>query len=168
MKTLLLIRHAKSRAGDFSVADFDRPLSERGKRDAPEMAQRLLAKKIRPDAFVSSPAKRTRTTCKYFCDAYGVSHEDIHYIDKLYLASPEIFFEVISGFPSSYNHVAVFSHNNGISEFANLLCDDVMVDEMPTCAVFAVETDISDWKDFRKAQKKFLYFVYPGYDSSIK
>lgn len=165
MKTLLLIRHAKSRAGDFSVADFDRPLSERGKRDAPEMAQRLLSKKIKPDAFVSSPAKRARTTCKYFCDAYGVSHEDIHYIDKLYLASPETFFEVITGFPSSYNHVAVFSHNNGISEFANLLCDDVMVDEMPTCSVFAVEAPITEWRDFADSPKKFLLFMSPNLNS---
>ena len=62
MKTLYIIRHAKSSWGDFSLPDFERPLNERGKKDAPEMAKRLLDKKINIDAFVSSPAKRAKST----------------------------------------------------------------------------------------------------------
>ena len=67
MRQLLLIRHAKSDWGDFSLPDFDRPLNERGKRDAPVMAQRLLDKKITIDAFVSSPAKRAKKNSQSFC-----------------------------------------------------------------------------------------------------
>ena len=161
MKTLLLVRHAKSSTGDFSMADFDRPLSERGKKDAAEMAQKLFKNNITIDTFVSSPAKRAKKTCKYFCDAYGSGYDNIHYIDKLYLAPWEVFTEVISGFPGSYNHVALFSHNNGITEFANMLCNNVNIDEMPTCYVFAVEADITDWKDFNPAKKNFLFFTHP-------
>ncbi|MBK8311908.1 MAG: histidine phosphatase family protein [Chitinophagaceae bacterium] len=58
MKTLILVRHAKSDWGNPSLSDFDRPLNERGKRDAPVMAKRLLDKKIKIDQIIASPAKR--------------------------------------------------------------------------------------------------------------
>ena len=72
MKSLLIIRHAKSDWDNSSLNDFDRPLNKRGKRDAPEMAKRLLGKKISIDAFVSSPALRAFTTCKIIAQEYGI------------------------------------------------------------------------------------------------
>lgn len=161
MKTLYLIRHAKSSWGDFSLPDFERPLNERGKKDAPEMAKRLLNKKVIIDAFVSSPAKRAKKTCRLFCAEYEFNEEKIIFIDQLYNASVETFFKVAESLEDKYDRVAVFSHNPGITDFVNRLCKDVMIDEMPTCAIFAVEIATESWKDFRNAEKKFLFFDYP-------
>ncbi|RYY56490.1 MAG: histidine phosphatase family protein [Chitinophagaceae bacterium] len=160
MKQLLLVRHAKSSWADFSVADFDRPLNERGKRDAPVMAARLLEKKIPIDLFVSSPAKRARKTAEIFCKSYGRDKDLIHFIDELYLAEPPVFFEVISRLPDAHKSIALFSHNNGITDFANQLTS-ARIDELPTCGIFAIKADIRSWKDFRNAPKEFWFTDYP-------
>jgi len=161
MKKLYIIRHAKSSWGDFSLPDFERPLNERGKTDAPVMARRLLDKKIKIDAFISSPAKRAKKTCKLFCSEFQVKEDKIIFIDKLYLAPAETFFEVIDDLDDKYEHVAIFAHNPGVTDLANRLCKDVHIDEMPTCSIFAVEADIKKWKDFKETEKKFLFFDYP-------
>ena len=161
MKTLYLIRHAKSSWGDFSLPDIERPLNERGKKDAPEMAKRLLTKKIKIDAFITSPAKRAKKTCKLFCREYNFDEDNIIVIENLYNAYPKTFFEVIGSLDNKYDHAAIFSHNPGITDLVNMLCKDVRVDEMPTCGIFAVETEINDWREFKDAEKKFLFFDYP-------
>jgi phosphohistidine phosphatase len=161
MKTLLVVRHAKSSWANFGEADFDRPLNDRGKKDAPEMAKRLLAKNIRIDAFVSSPAKRAKKTCKAFCEVYDFDQDDILFIDKLYHAHLPVFYEVVTNLYEEHDHVAIFSHNPGITDFVNTLVKDVRIDNMPTCGVFAVEADTSSWNDFASAEKKFLFFDYP-------
>ena len=160
-KTLLLIRHAKSSWDISSLNDFERPLNERGKKDAPAMAKRLIHKKINVDAFVSSPAKRAKKTAELFCHEYGKKDDEIIFITKLYHASPDIFFEVVSELDNHLNTVAVFSHNMGITEFVNLLVKDVKIDNMPTCAVFAVKINIKKWGDFKNEKRDFLFFDYP-------
>lgn len=165
MKSLLLIRHAKSSWGDFTIADFDRPLNERGKRDAPVIAQKLLDRKIKIDAFVSSPAKRAKKTAQAFAEKYSVAKENIIYINDLYEANIEDFFSAVTLIDDRYNTVAIFSHNPGITSFANKM-EVAKIDDMPTCAVFGVQTDISHWKDFREAEKKFWFFEYPKKTSS--
>ena len=77
MKTLILVRHAKSDWGNPGLDDFDRPLNERGKKDAPVMAQRLRDKKVKIDAFIASPAKRAAKTAKFFAEAYNKKKDDI-------------------------------------------------------------------------------------------
>lgn len=164
MKTLIIIRHAKSSWADIGEKDFDRPLNERGKKDAPEMAEKLLALNVKIDAFVSSPAKRARKTCKAFMEVYDREKKDMILVDELYNAPVSVFYNVAANLKNNVNSVALFSHNPGISEFVNTLCNGVDVDEMPTCAVFAVEAAIDDWKDFETAEKKFLFFKYPKQD----
>ena len=93
MKHLLLVRHAKSDWNDSSLSDFDRPLNERGKRDAPIMAHRLLDKKIEIDGFITSPAKRARKTATIFAKEYKVDKGDLILVDELYLAPGDIFFK---------------------------------------------------------------------------
>lgn len=160
MKSLLLIRHAKSDWGDLTLKDFDRPLNDRGKRDAPVMAHRLLDKKIKIDAFISSPAKRAKKTAELFASQYKRDKKDIIFFDKLYLADTEAFFDVISQTDDDYSTIAVFSHNEGITTFANQL-SDVRIDDMPTCSIFGVKMQLKKWKDFREAEKEFWFFDYP-------
>ncbi len=160
MKKLILVRHAKSDWGDPGLADIDRPLNDRGKRDAPAMAHRLLDRKIKINAFVSSPAKRAAKTARIFAGEYGYKKDKIIYKDELYLPEPSVFFDVVSRLDDKLDCVALFSHNNGITDFANLLTD-TRVDNIPTCGIFSVKADCESWKDFTKAAKEFWFFDYP-------
>ncbi|MFN8244827.1 MAG: histidine phosphatase family protein [Ferruginibacter sp.] len=161
MKTLVIIRHAKSDQNGLFASDFERPLNKRGERDAPVMAERLKNKMTKIDAFVSSPAKRALSTCRLFCDSYGADKNKIIQVDELYHAARETFYDVVSGTDDRYNSIALFSHNPGITDFANSLCHGLYIDNMPTCAMLAVEANIESWQDFRTAEKKFLFFDYP-------
>ena len=87
MKTILLVRHAKSSWENFSVNDEERPLNPRGKKDAPEMAKRLLKKNILIDVFLSSPALRAKTTAEIFADEYEMGRNKIIIILELYMAN---------------------------------------------------------------------------------
>jgi phosphohistidine phosphatase len=160
MKTLLLIRHAKSSWDHPGLSDFDRPLNERGKKDAPEMAKRLKEKDIEVDRLVSSPAKRARKTAKYFAEEFGFKKEDIHLVEALYGATQAQFLETVKNFDDTFKTVALFSHNPGITDFASSLTN-VRVDNMPTCAVFALQIETESWNEFMSAEKKFLFFDYP-------
>ena len=159
MKILLLVRHAKSSWDTPGISDFDRPLNERGKKDAPEMAKRI-AEKITIDHFVSSPAKRARKTAKYFAEAFDQKKEDIKLVVELYAANTLAFQHAVQDLDDTFKVAAVFSHNPGITDYANLLTN-VKIDDMPTCAVFAVAAETDKWADFRTAEKNFLFFDYP-------
>ena len=160
MKTVLLIRHAKSSWEDLTMDDFDRPLNDRGKRDAPEMAKRLIQKGQKVDLLISSPAKRARKTAMLFAEEFKFDKDKIKFHDYLYHASSENFERAIASAPESVEIIAIFSHNPGITSFANELTD-VRVDDMPTCAIFAASADVQHWKEFRNAPHKFLFFDYP-------
>lgn len=160
-KTLLVVRHAKSSWDVSTITDFERPLNDRGKKDAPVMAKRLIDRKITIDAFVSSPAKRAKKTAELFCETYGNTGDTILYISMLYNAVAEDFYEVVEHLNDSFNTVAVFSHNPGITDFVNTLTDAEKIDNMPTCSVFAIQVQLNRWADFKKAKKEFLFFDYP-------
>ena len=160
MKTLILVRHAKSDWADSSLTDFDRPLNERGKRDAPLMAQRLLDKKIKIDLIIASPAKRAAKTARIFAETLNFKREKIIYKPELYLAGSEVFYSVVENAESTADCIALFSHNNGITDFANMLTNS-RVDNIPTCGVFAIKIKLNNWKDFRNTEKEFWFFDYP-------
>lgn len=160
MKQLIIIRHAKSDQG-FWGNDFERPLNDRGKSDAMIMAKRLKDKQLNIDAWVASPAKRAKKTAELFAETFKISSDEITFISALYHAPAEVFYEVIHDFTDDLNSVAVFSHNPGITYFVNSLVPDVKVDNMPTCAIFAIKADILHWCEFVNAKKDFLFFDYP-------
>lgn len=160
MKTLFIIRHAKSDQSFFGN-DFERPLNERGRSDAPVMAKRLLDKGFTPDAFISSPAIRAKQTAESFAEIFKKTSDDINFISALYQAPQGGFYEVVAGLPDDLSSVAVFSHNPGITFFANSLSAGITIDNMPTCAIFAVSADVIHWAGFNKAKKKVLFFDYP-------
>ena len=161
MKTLLLVRHAKSSWDLATLNDFDRSLNERGKKDAPVMAQRLLDRKIDINTFVSSPAKRAKKTAELFCSIYKKDKEQIIFVPALYHASINTFFEVVTQLNDDYNCVTIFSHNPVITEFVNQLVENITIENMPTCGVFAVKTSITKWKEFSTSKKELLFFDYP-------
>jgi phosphohistidine phosphatase len=160
MKTLLVIRHAKSSWDNLNCTDEERPLNDRGKKDAPVMAKRIKDRKIKIDRFVSSPAVRAKKTAAFFMKEYGEKEKNLAIIPSLYEASIRNFNDAIETFNDKDHTVAIFSHNPGITDFVNTLAE-VNIDNMPTCAVFAVTVKTKEWKEFRKAEKEFLFFDYP-------
>jgi phosphohistidine phosphatase len=160
MKTLLLVRHAKSSCEEPGMSDFDRPLNERGKKDAPEMAKRIRDKDIKIDLFVSSPAKRAKRTARFFAEEWKQDKDDILLNENLYMAGFTAFQQAVAELPSGKDVIAIFSHNPGITGYANSLTN-VKIDDMPTCSVFAVSADVKEWSEFQNAEKSFLFFEYP-------
>ena len=160
MKSVLLVRHAKSSWDNPGVPDFDRPLNDRGKQDAPLMAKRLMAKEISIDSFISSPAKRARKTAALFATEFGIDKEQIILVPELYQASSTIFFSAIINAPPQANNIAIFAHNPSITEFANSI-SSIRIDDMPTCSIFAVKANINQWAEFENGEKEFWFFDYP-------
>lgn len=157
MKTLLLVRHAKSDWPE-DTEDFDRPLAESGIRDAQRMAAHLHETGIKVDRLISSPALRALSTCKIFNQQFQTDMETNR---KLYNANEGNFLSVIYELADDTKSVAMFSHNNGISNFANTLCDSIFA--FSTCGVAAWEITCDSWTDFEGAPKKLLFYLEPKY-----
>ena len=160
MKTLLLVRHAKSSWDNLQLTDFERPLNDRGKKDAPLMADKTKERKIVIDRFISSPAKRAKKTASIFMEEYGLKEKDLVLLPSLYEASVKNFYDAVENISDKDDVVALFSHNPGITDFVNTLTEE-NIDNMPTCGIFAITIKIRKWKDFKKTEKEFLFFDYP-------
>lgn len=160
MKQLIIIRHAKSSWDNLSQKDFDRPLNDRGHRDAPNMVKRLLEKNVDIDTFISSPAKRAFTTAEYFAREYHVPEKKIVQIPELYHAPSETFYKTISKTEDAFETIAIFAHNPGITQFVNQLTT-TQIDNMPTCGIFAVKAEICRWLNFETSNKTFWFFISP-------
>lgn len=160
MKELILVRHAKSSWDNPELKDFDRPLNERGKNDVITMSDRLYGRGVRPDILISSPAKRTMATAKVFAKTFKMKVGSVVLVPSLYQAQPTEFYRVVKGIDNQYNCAILFTHNTGLTDFANELTN-VHVDNVPTCGIFAVKIDTDNWKDFAKSSKSFWFFDYP-------
>lgn len=161
MKTLLLIRHAKSSWTDPDMDDFDRPLNKRGKVNAPEMAERLRQRGVLPELLIASPAKRTKSTAKIMAKEWNYPRQAILFEEELYLCYASTFLKVITRIDDDFDAVAIFAHNPGITDFANYLTEEIRIDNVPTTGIFAIQADTNSWTDFDRAGKKFLFFDYP-------
>lgn len=160
MKQLLIIRHAKSSWANSNEADFDRPLNDQGRKNAPDMADRLLKRSIQPDIIVSSAAKRTVETSLLMMKQLGLQQQQLVIKKELYLAAPETIMQTILSMDDAWQTAAIIAHNPGVTDFVNTLCE-VKVDDMPTCAVYAIQIKTDRWKNFSKAERAFLFFDYP-------
>ena len=143
MKTLLILRHAKSSWKKPSQADHDRPLNERGKRDAPRVGLLLVEHALVPDAIVSSTAKRARKTAELAARSSGYDR-DIEYHEELYLAKPETYIRVIRQLDDAYARAMVVGHNPGLQELLEELTGRQV--ELPTAALAQVALDIAVWR----------------------
>lgn len=144
MKTLLLLRHAKSSWGDADLADFDRPLNNRGRRDAPRMGQLLARHDLTPDLIVTSAARRAATTAELVALAAEYAG-DIQYTNELYLADPDTFLEVARETDDDVARLMLVGHNPGIEELVSALAGR---DEgMPTAALACFRLTIDHWRD---------------------
>ena len=149
MHQLFVFRHAKSSWKDPSLADRDRPLNKRGKRDAPEMGRRLAARGGAPDLIVSSPATRALATARIIAAAVGYPADRIREDERLYLASPAEILEAIRDLEDGYERVFLFGHNPGLTELVNELSEPA-VDNVPTCGVVELRLAVDRWADLSR------------------
>ena len=162
MKTLYVIRHAKSSWEDTSQADFDRGLNDRGKRDAPRMGKRLKEMEVSPDLLLSSPAKRAFSTAKRIAEVLSYPKKHIKTDHQLYHADEDRMLSVINAIADKHETVFLFGHNPGLTDFVNTIIEtEVNIDNVPTCGIVAVKFRVDSWKDVSWATGKFLFFDYP-------
>jgi phosphohistidine phosphatase len=160
MKTLLVIRHAKSSWANPLLPDFERPLNDRGLRDAPQMAKRLKEKEITPDIIITSPAKRARTTCKIFVDVLQHPTETIKEIKDVYHADEDTLLNIIQSLPDKYEVIFLFGHNPGLTDFVNKMVDE-WIQNIPTCGVVGISFRASLWKDVHWKNGELKFFDFP-------
>ena len=145
VKTLYLVRHAKSSRDDPSLPDRERPLDDRGRQDAPVMGKRLSKRGVKPDLLVSSPALRALTTAQLIADEIGYQRKDIVVDERLYASSPDDLLAVICALDDKVDRVMLFGHNPEFTDLAHRLSSEVI--DMPTCAIAEFRFDAKAWAD---------------------
>ena len=160
MKTIYLVRHAKSSWRDFGIEDKNRPLNKRGENDAPLMGKYLKKINIKPSIIISSPAKRALTTAKIIATEIDYEKKKIIIDETLYLATSEELFAFVSKFNNDLNSVMIVGHNPGITEFLIQLCNE-NIENMPTCSVACIEFPTDNWNNINNQNGNLKFFEYP-------
>jgi phosphohistidine phosphatase len=157
MKTVLLMRHAKSSWKDPGLADHDRPLNKRGKRDAPRMGKLLNEEELIPDIIYCSTARRAKSTVDGLlnsCDFNG----EVKYSGSLYHGGPDDFFEVLSSLPDVIQSVMLVGHNPGMEYFLDLICG--VKEHMPTAAVAIISFPVENWAEIKNGEDGELVHLW--------
>lgn len=145
MKTLLLMRHAKSSWDDPDLDDHDRPLNKRGLRDVPRMAAWLMHHALVPDSVTSSTAVRAESTARIVAETCGLS-TPVQTTDDLYHADLAAWRLVIRRLPRESQRAMCVGHNPGIESLVSTLTETSV--HMPTAAVAVVALSVDDWSQF--------------------
>jgi len=160
MKTLYIVRHAKSSWEYDDTKDIDRPLKERGIKDA-YLISSVLQKKIdTPSVFVSSCANRALHTAVIFTYNFKYPLANLKISKSLYSFSDGYLIKTVKALDDGFDSAIVFSHDHGISDFVNKY-GDKYIDHVPTCGVIAIEFKIKHWKDIKNG--KTLFTEFPKY-----
>ncbi|MGD8402120.1 MAG: histidine phosphatase family protein [Anaerolineales bacterium] len=146
MKTLLLMRHAKSSWGNSSLSDHERPLNKRGDRDCRLMGSFLHEQDLIPDKIICSTAVRAKKTVEGLIETLPFAN-DIDYTGELYHADVDIMLEQLQPLTDDIGIAMLVGHNPGMDEFLDMICDEQV--HMPTAAVAEIEFDIPSWHKLR-------------------
>jgi phosphohistidine phosphatase len=163
MKTLFLIRHAKSSWTSLGLSDKERPLDLRGHNDAPRMAAHLKKMGIQPDLIVSSPAVRARTTADYFAKTFDIPSESIDIQQDVYEADERDILHVIHNLPDSVETVFLFGHNPTFTYVADSFSKKERFENVPTCGVVQIQsnTEGGTWENFGVKTAEVKGYWYP-------
>lgn len=160
MKSLYFIRHAKSSWDHPQLRDHDRPLNNRGQKDALYMSRMLKEKGVQPDKFISSSAKRALSTAQYFAEAFGYSPDLIEVEADIYEAFPDDVLDIVRDIPDQFQTVLVFGHNPTFTGIANLFSEDFIAN-VPTCGIVKVDVFTSKWREIKESNAQLADFYYP-------
>jgi len=145
VKRLTLVRHAHAKVQDPPVTDFERPLSRRGRSEAKDTAQQLLADALVPDLMLASSAQRTVQTAEILARLLQVPERQLRLDETLYLASAETLLSVLRATGPRIAHLMIIGHNPGISALANMLAPQAGLGEFATAAACTLQFEIADW-----------------------
>lgn len=148
MKVLFLVRHAKSSRDDPVLPDKERPLNDRGMRDAPKMGERLAKNDAKPDLILSSPALRALATAQIIAKKLDYTVKDIVVDERLYAATPDDLLKVIHEVADKPKRLMLFGHNPELALLAYRLSSKIA--DMPTCAVAEFAFDTKSWSNVGK------------------
>lgn len=158
MKKLLLLRHAKSDKPASGIADFDRPLNDRGKKAAALVGGVIGKKKLQPDLVISSPAERARQTATIATTAAGIN-SDLRFDERIYEASAEQLLNVVKQIDESANLAMLVGHNPGFEDLQSDLTGQVR--HMPTAALACLNLDIEKWSDAQDRCAELKWMITP-------
>jgi phosphohistidine phosphatase len=158
MRTLYLLRHAKSSWKDETLRDFDRPLKGRGRRATEHIGQVLAAEKLKAPLVISSPAVRARETTELVLDSAGFDVEP-HFEERIYEADVPTLLEVVRSIPDSANTAILVGHNPGFENLLGYLTGENR--HMPTCALARIEFDATSWNGVSEETGRLQLFVTP-------
>jgi phosphohistidine phosphatase len=159
MKTLILVRHAKSSRDDPSLPDRDRPLDDRGRLDAPKMGKRLAKRGVKPALLLTSPALRALTTAQLVAEELGYKRKDIVVEDRLYAGSSDDLLDVIRALDKKLDCVMLVGHNPEFTDLANRLSSEII--DMPTGAVAEFDFETKAWSDVGAVDPAKALLDYP-------
>ena len=160
MKTLVLIRHAKSSWENGHSSDYERPLNERGRNSLPIMANAISKLNYRKMSFLSSSATRAKQTAIGICAELGYDINEIGFEKNLYHSSPETMLSFINKVSNNFETLFLFAHNPGITEAVDYFSEHY-IDNMPTCGLVQINFEIDDWALVSKGLGSFVLFDYP-------
>lgn len=160
MKTIYLVRHAKSDRENTNLLDIERPLNERGYSNANSMSQVFNEKQDKPGIIISSPAIRAFSTASIFAKNLNYDLNTILIKKELYESSTKDYLSVITDMDEQFKSLMLFAHNPTISSFADSLCKALPM-EMPTCAIAGIRFDCKKWKDIKNLKGELFLFEYP-------
>ncbi len=161
MKTLYLLRHAKSSWQHPELTDHQRPLNNRGKRNAPEMARRFAARGEPLDAIISSTAVRALATARAFAAATGLTTAHFKESHELYFQGLQAFQQSIRAQSDDARSLLLVSHNPDLTAFANRLDNDLSIYNVPTAGLLCFECGIEHWQHCSPQCCRFIYHDYP-------
>ncbi|WP_275315229.1 SixA phosphatase family protein [Tenacibaculum bernardetii] len=157
MKTLYIVRHAKSSWKYESIEDIDRPLKERGIKDAHLLSKYLSEEIKRPDVFVSSSANRALHTAVIFCENFKYPLANLKIKRQLYSFSDGYLVKTVKALDDSFDSAIIFSHDHGINSFVNKFGDKPIA-HVSTCGVIGIQFDEKHWKNIKKGSTCLVEF----------
>jgi phosphohistidine phosphatase len=158
MKTILLLRHGKSKRGFEYATDFERPLAKRGKRDAARMGAFLVEQDLVPDLILASPAERARDTAVRCAKAAGCP-DALRFERSLYGGGDEVYLSLLWALEETVNRVLFVAHNPDIEIVVESLGHRYA--RMPTAALARIDADVERWVDLFKAPRRLVWVQYP-------
>jgi phosphohistidine phosphatase len=165
MKTVLLLRHAKSEWGNPGLADFDRPLAERGLKDAPRIGQVLANYDFIPDKILASPARRAKQTAELVAEACSYKKAAIAWQESFYGGYSDDLIAALQGLPNSVNRAMLVGHNPAMEEAAAALLigdtDEKLTISIPTAGLLCLDLDIMTWTDLEPGDAILRWYLIP-------
>jgi phosphohistidine phosphatase len=158
MKTLFVLRHAKSSWENADLSDFERPLNKRGLEAAPLMGEVMKKNQFQPETILSSPAKRARQTAEIINEKAGINGE-IKYEERIYEASPARLLEVISEQNDEIGSLMIVGHNPGLEGLVRFTTGQS--EPMPTAALAVIDLEITKWNEIDSSNGTLRTLIRP-------